>query len=61
MEISEERYQELLEGLGKLAEPGVECIACSHPDNVDWQRSIFHPANRPHGLRTSDLTRMTGE
>lgn len=34
-----------------LHEPGVLCVECSHPDNVEVQRRIFHPAYRGCTLR----------
>lgn len=29
-----------------LHELGVVCVECSHPDNVGWQRKVYHPAYR---------------
>lgn len=30
-------------------QPGQVCPDCSQPNNVPWQRQVFHPNNRPHG------------
>lgn len=35
----------------ELHEPGVVCVDCSHPDNVEWQKQVFHPAYRKCVLR----------
>lgn len=44
MEITEEEWMRLKQGLGQLAPPGVLCKECPKPI---WGR-IFHPANRLH-------------
>lgn len=35
-----------------LHEPGVLCVECTHPENVEYQRRIYHPAYRGCVLRT---------
>lgn len=35
----------------ELHKLGVLCVECSHPDNVESQRKLYHPADRGCVLR----------